>query len=137
MSAHQLRTYSKSLHEVWFDCIGGRDPRTTNSEQWEELSAANLTGLLKSLVTQHRADPAVGKTALDRRINWLADTLALDPTERTLLQIIARCAVREEWQALLRALPGTGAKAIALPLEPAPFWRVSPIVGAGGVSRRD
>ncbi|NJR80368.1 AAA family ATPase [Sphingomonas corticis] len=46
--------------------------------------------------------------ALDRRMDWLATTLALDAVDRALLGLFARHARFEAWRALVRALPGGG-----------------------------
>ena len=108
MTPNQLRAHGKPLLDVWLNCIGSPDPQESRTEQWEDVAPANLTAVLKSLAAQHKFRSALRATALDRRIDWLADILALDAIERSMLHVIARCAVRDEWQALLRALPGSG-----------------------------
>lgn len=107
MSSHQLRQCGSEMFSVWFDCVTGPDPRIENKEHWEQLTGPNVALLLQELADQYRPSRSTGVTALDRRIAWLAETLSLDDVEKEILLVLARCAAHEEWQRLIRVLPGS------------------------------
>lgn len=50
-------------------------------------------------------------------MQWLANSLGLDKTERTILAVLSRVAAHEEWEKLLEAVPGKGCNANALRLS--------------------
>jgi AAA+ superfamily predicted ATPase len=106
MNPHQLRERGRELFGVWIDCVSGSDPR--ENVDWDQLTGPNVVALLQSLAEQSPQSPPQRATALDRRIGWLADTLGLDQVEKEILLILARCAVHEEWEKLIRILPGSG-----------------------------
>lgn len=106
MSSHQLRQCGHELFSVWFDCVTGPDPRIEDQEHWKQLTGPNVALLLHELADQHRPHRAIRATSLDRRVSWLADTLSLDSVEKEILILLARYAVHDEWQRLIRILPG-------------------------------
>ena len=67
----------------------------------DKARAAELQGMLDGL----RALPTrVTPTALDRRLDWLADALGLDAVDRALAATYARVSMFEPWRDLLDAL---------------------------------
>lgn len=108
MTRNQQADRGKQLLSVWYDSIDGADHELDDKVDFENLAARNYPPLFDSLVCKHRPKRAPSAAPLDRRIDWLANTLGLDAIEREILALLARCSVHDEWNNLLRALPGRG-----------------------------
>ncbi|WP_165938367.1 ATP-binding protein [Parafrankia sp. BMG5.11] len=110
MSPHQLRDRGKQMLEVFDEHIARPDHQIEDEEELERPIAARYSSLLGDLAFVYRPHRRPRAAPLDRRVEWLAQTLGLDEIERALLAILARVAVHDEWAELLTALPGTGRK---------------------------
>ncbi|TMM44980.1 AAA family ATPase [Qipengyuania marisflavi] len=107
LSDQQLRNCGSDLQEAWTDADEANKAFDSDDE-WELLTSQQYPALLRRIATSK----AIGKkkigTSLDRRIDWLAQTLGLDEIEREIVLTLARCSTHDEWDKLIRAIPGGG-----------------------------
>ena len=107
MSDHQLRNCGSDLLEAWTDA-NAVNKVFDEEEDWELLTSKQYPSLLRRIAKSNSL-PKRGKgTQLDRRMDWLAKTLDLDGIEREIVLTLARCSTHDEWDKLIRALPGGG-----------------------------
>lgn len=107
LSDQQLRKCGSDLLEAWTNA----EPANKvfdNEEDWELLTSQQYPPLLRRLVESNSLGAKMRRTSLDRRIDWLAKTLNLDDIERAIVLTLARCTTHDEWDKLIRALPGGG-----------------------------
>lgn len=107
LSDQQLRNCGSDLLEAWTDADEA-NKAFDNDDEWELLTSQQYPALLRRIAT----GKAIGKkkigTSLDRRIEWLAQTLDLDEIEREIVLTLSRCSTHDEWDKLIRAIPGGG-----------------------------
>ena len=109
LSPQQLRHRGPTLLELWYSAGGERDV-DGDMQRGQATAPEQYPVDLCRIAHRYRGHKVPGLTPLDRRIGWLASVLDLDAIERTILLTLARCAVHEEWETLLSALPGAGSQ---------------------------
>ncbi len=107
LSDQQLRNCGSDLLEAWTDA-DAVNKVFDDEEEWDLLTSKQYPSLLRRIAKSNSL-PKRGKgTQLDRRMDWLAKTLDLDGIEREIVLTLARCSTHDEWDKLIRALPGGG-----------------------------
>ena len=107
MSDQQLRNCGSNLLEAWTDADAANKV-LDDEKDWELLTSQRYPSLLRRLAERESLGGKVKRTQLDRRMDWLATTLGLDGIEREIVLTLARCSTHDEWDKLIRALPGGG-----------------------------
>ena len=107
MSDQQLRNSGSDLLKAWTDA-GTASKVLHKAEDWQLLTSQQFPSLLRRLVESNPLGARMKRTSLDRRIDWLAKTLDLDQIEQAIVLTLARCSTHDEWDTLIRALPGGG-----------------------------
>lgn len=107
MSDQQLRKCGSELLEAWTNAEPA-NKAFDNEEDWELLTSQQYPPLLRRLVRGNSSGGTIKRTSFDRRIDWLAKMLKLDDIERAIILTLARCSTHDEWDKLIRALPGGG-----------------------------
>lgn len=93
--------------EAWSGCFCS-NPHEVDGFDEELVGNEKFLRRLINILRHQRGARAPAPAPLDRRIDWLVKLLELDDIERDILAILVRCALHQEWQNLLTALPGRG-----------------------------
>ena len=107
LSDQQLRNCGSDLLEAWTDADKAHRA-FDDDDDWELLTNQQYPALLRRIAASRTIDKKITGTPLDRRIDWLAQTLGLDEIEREIVLTLSRCSTHEEWDKLIRAIPGSG-----------------------------
>ncbi|NTZ43624.1 hypothetical protein G7A66_11125 [Altererythrobacter sp. SALINAS58] len=76
-------------------------------EDGSDLSKRDHPALLRRLVSDFERRPLNGKpNALDRRLDWLAETTGMAEIERHIIGITARVAIFDVWSSLAQIVSG-------------------------------
>ena len=129
MNPAQLREQGQDLLHIYHAIRGDMIPLKEDDSQ---LSKRDYPALLRRLVSELEARPLNGKAnALDRRLDWLAETTGMAEIERHIIGITARVAIFDVWSSLAQIVSGS----LASDLSPAAIASLAGISSAD-VDRR-
>lgn len=104
MNPAQLRELGQDLLHVYQAIQGDNIPLTKDGS---EPAKRDYPALLRRLVADLDRKPPRGKAnALDRRLDWLADTTGMTEIDRQIIGIAARVAIFDVWSSLARIVCG-------------------------------
>lgn len=110
MTRHQLRDQADDLKDLFLIAIGdGLDIKFSESNNSRE-AREELRKSLKKLARDYRPRRIHVKCKIDRRVDWLANSLGLDEVHCAILALMSRTEVYDEWKNLLDTISGRNAR---------------------------
>jgi hypothetical protein len=102
MTPHQLRDRGEIMFRLVCETFEIKDV----GEGAKSRGQIDFPTALREFATKTKRP--VASTALDKRMKWVGETLGLDEVEQSVLAVMARVGMHDEWGELVAAMPGKG-----------------------------
>jgi transitional endoplasmic reticulum ATPase len=104
MTPHQLRDRGEILFRLVCEIFEIKE----SAEGAKRRDQIDFPSALREFASRAKPKRSTAGTALDKRMKWVGQTLGLDAVEQSILGIMARVGMHDEWGELVAAIPGKG-----------------------------